>query len=56
MGAPILSTASNIHSLMSSIRYLTSDESRSAIIFAMTDSHLVYLYIIDIYIILFIEY
>jgi len=41
IGAPILSTASNIHSLTSLILYLTSEESKSAIILAMTDSHFV---------------
>nr|DAX57150.1 MAG TPA: hypothetical protein [Crassvirales sp.] len=48
--------ASNIHSLISLVRYLTSEESKSAIILAITDSHFIYLYIIYIYIICFVKY
>nr|DAJ27592.1 MAG TPA: hypothetical protein [Crassvirales sp.] len=47
--------ASKIHSLISLVLYLVSEESKSAIILAMTDSHFVYLYIIYIYIICFIK-
>nr|DAS01525.1 MAG TPA: hypothetical protein [Caudoviricetes sp.] len=47
--------ASKIHSLISLTLYLVSEESKSAIILAMTDSHFVYLYIIYIYIICFIK-
>nr|DAT77281.1 MAG TPA: hypothetical protein [Caudoviricetes sp.] len=55
-GAPIFSIASKIHSRISVIRMSFSDIFESAIILAMTDSHFVYLYIINIYIILIVKY